>query len=200
MAAGKPQRRRGAPARPPKTGIGMLLRDADTAFNRYLTAQLAVHGVTFGQFQHLRNLWVENGLTQAELSRRIGIEMASSTAILDSLEAAKLITRVRNTADRRKINVFLTPAGAALERALMACAADANKRASKGLSPGRGRSAVRAGRADHREFQDAAGRRSIFRKADGAMAPKRDPRPRRADGCVGTCRGRRSEPPPPATS
>jgi len=132
--AEKPQRRHGAPARPPKTGIGMLLRDADTAFNRYLTAQLAAHGVTFGQFQHLRNLWVENGLTQAELSRRIGIEMASSTAILDSLAAAKLITRVRNASDRRKINVFLSPAGAALEKALMACAADANKRASKGLT------------------------------------------------------------------
>jgi DNA-binding MarR family transcriptional regulator len=132
--AGKPRELRGTPARPPKTGIGMLLRDADSAFNRYLTAQLAVHGVTFGQFQHLRNLWVEDGLTQAELSRRIGIEMASSTAILDSLEAGKLITRVRNAADRRKINVFLTPAGAALEKALMACAADANKRASKGLS------------------------------------------------------------------
>ena len=125
---------RKAPARPPKTGIGMLLRDADTAFNRYLTAQLAVHGVTFGQFQHLRNLWVENGLTQAELSRRIGIEMASSTAILDALETGKLIIRLRNAADRRKINVFLTPAGAALERPLMACAADANKRARKGLS------------------------------------------------------------------
>jgi MarR family transcriptional regulator, organic hydroperoxide resistance regulator len=132
--AERPQRRRGTPARPPKTGLGMLLRDADTAFNRYLTAQLAAHGVTFGQFQHLRNLWVENGLTQAELSRRIGIEMASSTAILDSLVAAKLITRVRNTADRRKINVFLTPAGAALEKALMACAADSNRRASKGLT------------------------------------------------------------------
>jgi DNA-binding MarR family transcriptional regulator len=134
VRAGKPRGLRGTPARPPKTGIGMLLRDADSAFNRYLTAQLAVHGVTFGQFQHLRNLWVEDGLTQAELSRRIGIEMASSTAILDSLAAGKLITRVRNAADRRKINVFLTPAGAALEKALMACAADANKRASKGLS------------------------------------------------------------------
>jgi DNA-binding MarR family transcriptional regulator len=121
------------PARPPKTGIGMLLRDADIAFNRYLTARLAEHGVTFGQFQHLRNLWVENGLTQAELSRRIGIEMASSTAILDALEAEKLITRVRNATDRRKINVFLTPSGAALEPSLMACAADANARASKGL-------------------------------------------------------------------
>ena len=49
---------RKAPARPPKTGIGMLLRDADTAFNRYLTAQLAVHGVTFGQFQHPRDVVV----------------------------------------------------------------------------------------------------------------------------------------------
>lgn len=112
----------------------MLLRDADTAFNRYLTARLAHHGVTFGQFQHLRNLWVEDGLTQGELSHRIGIEVASSTAILDSLESAKLITRVRNAADRRKVNVFLTAAGVALETPLMACAADANKQASKGLT------------------------------------------------------------------
>src|SRR5262245_8064841 len=112
----------------------MLLRDADIAFNRYLTARLAAHRVTFGQFQHLRNLWVEDGLTQAELSRRIGIEMASSTTILDSLESDGLITRVRNAADRRKLNVFLTAAGAALEAPLMACATDANKRASKGLS------------------------------------------------------------------
>jgi DNA-binding MarR family transcriptional regulator len=130
--AARLRKRREAP-RPPKTGIGMLLRDADTAFNRYLTAQLATYGITFSQFQHLRNLWVENGLTQAELSRRIGIEMASSTAVLDSLEADKLITRVRNAADRRKINVYLTAAGGALEAPLMACAADANKRASKGL-------------------------------------------------------------------
>src|SRR5262249_36196310 len=79
-------------------------------------------------------LWVENGLTQAELSRRVGIEMASSTAILDSLESERLVSRVRNAADRRKINVFLTRTGAALEAPLMACAADANKRGSKNLS------------------------------------------------------------------
>jgi MarR family transcriptional regulator, organic hydroperoxide resistance regulator len=132
--AARPGHGRKVSARPPKTGIGMLLREADAAFNRYLTAQLAGHGVTFGQFQHLRNLWVEDGLTQAELSRRIGIEMASSTTILDSLESDGLITRVRNAADRRKLNVFLTAAGSALETPLMACAADANKRASKGLS------------------------------------------------------------------
>jgi MarR family transcriptional regulator, organic hydroperoxide resistance regulator len=112
----------------------MLLREADMAFNRYLRLELAAHQVTFGQFQHLRNLWVENGLTQAELSRRVGVEMASSTAILDSLEAEGLITRLRNATDRRKINVFLTLAGAALEKPLMACAADANKQARRGLT------------------------------------------------------------------
>ena len=61
-------------------------------------------------------------------------EMASSTAILDSLEARRLITRVRNATDRRKINVFLTPTGAALEKPLMACAAKANKQARRGFT------------------------------------------------------------------
>jgi DNA-binding MarR family transcriptional regulator len=120
--------------RPPAIGLGMLLRAADMGFNRHLRNELALHDVTFGQFQHLRNLWVENGLTQAELSRRIGIEMASSTAILDSLEARRLITRVRNATDRRKINVFLTPTGGALKKPLMACAARVNKEARRGLS------------------------------------------------------------------
>jgi MarR family transcriptional regulator, organic hydroperoxide resistance regulator len=120
--------------RPPAIGLGMLLRAADMDFNRHLRDELARHDVTFGQFQHLRNLWVENGLNQAELSRRIGIEMASSTAILDSLEARRLITRVRDATDRRKINVFLTPTGAALKKPLMTCAARVNKAARRGLT------------------------------------------------------------------
>jgi MarR family transcriptional regulator, organic hydroperoxide resistance regulator len=127
-------RTRKGTGRPPAIGIGMLLRAADSTFNRRLRNELALHDVTFGQFQHLRNLWVENGLTQAELSRRIGIEMASSTAILDSLEARRLITRVRNAIDRRKINVFLTPAGTTLKKPLMACAARVNKEARRGLA------------------------------------------------------------------
>jgi DNA-binding MarR family transcriptional regulator len=163
------------PARPPKTGIGMLLRDADTAFNRYLTARLANHGVTFGQFQHLRNLWVENGLTQAELSRRIGIEVASSTAILESLEAEKLITRVRNTTDRRKINVFLTAAGAALEAPLMACAADANKRASKGLGKAEVARLFAIASRIIENFRALRAARAFSGKLDIGMPPKMRP-------------------------
>src|SRR4051794_4848924 len=90
----------------PAIGLGMLLRTADMTFNRALREELASHDVTFSQFQHLRQLWEADGLTQVELSRRIGIQMASSTSVLDSLECRRLIRRVRQSKDRRKINVF----------------------------------------------------------------------------------------------
>src|SRR5215203_1287315 len=119
----------------PAVGLGMLLRSTDMSFNRALREELAGHGVTFSQFQHLRQLWEEDGLTQVAISRRIGIQMASSTSVLDSLERARLIRRLRQAKDRRKINVFLTPAGRALKSPLMAAAVRVNARARRGISP-----------------------------------------------------------------
>jgi DNA-binding MarR family transcriptional regulator len=119
----------------PEVGIGMLLRRADMAFNRLLRDKLAVHDITFSQFQHLLKLWAEDGLNQAEISRRIGIEKASSTMVLDSLDQRGLIRRERDAVDRRKINVFLTASGAALRPKLRAAAKLANTIARHGLSP-----------------------------------------------------------------
>jgi DNA-binding MarR family transcriptional regulator len=119
----------------PNVGLGILLREANIAFNRVLRAKLAEHGITFGQFQHLRHLWDEDGLSQVELSRRIGIEKASSTSVIDSLEKAALIRRKRNPNDRRKLNVYLTEAGARLKKDLWACAETTNAIARAGLSP-----------------------------------------------------------------
>ncbi|MGP0092004.1 MAG: MarR family winged helix-turn-helix transcriptional regulator [Xanthobacteraceae bacterium] len=126
--------RTASPKSPPSVGLGLLLRNADMTFNRALREELLRHGITFSQFQHLRHLWEANGLTQVALSRRIGIATASSTAVLDSLEKLRLIRRERDRRDRRKINVFLTPAGAALEQPLMACAIAVNADARCGLS------------------------------------------------------------------
>jgi MarR family transcriptional regulator, organic hydroperoxide resistance regulator len=177
----------------------MLLREADAAFNRYLRQALAAHQVTFGQFQHLRNLWVENGLTQAELSRRIGIEMASSTAILDSLEAERLVTRLRNAGDRRKINVFLTPAGAALQKPLMACAAKANKQARRGLSDAEVATMfAHVGRiiANFKALRDAESEAEPQRETRSPDRAKRNPGPssqrRKAGGVSATASLRRN--------
>jgi MarR family transcriptional regulator, organic hydroperoxide resistance regulator len=118
----------------PNIGLGMLLRDANAAFNRALREELARHKITFSQYQHLRQLWHEDGLAQVALSRRIGIETASSTAVIDQLEKLGFIRRKRDPQDRRRIIVTLTPAGRALEKPLDDCAITVNLRARAGLS------------------------------------------------------------------
>jgi DNA-binding MarR family transcriptional regulator len=118
----------------PRIGLGLLLREADMAFNRALRDELAKHRISFSQYQHLRHLWQSDGLAQVELSRRIGIETASSTAVLDQLDKRALIRRQRDPRDRRRIIVTLTPAGRALERPLESCAVAVNKRARAKLS------------------------------------------------------------------
>ena len=119
----------------PDVGLGMLLRDTNIAFNRTLRTELARHDVTFGQFQHLRHLWEEDGISQAELSRRIGIAKAESTGVIESLERVGLIRRERDASDARRLLVFLTPKGRALRPALWACAKKVNRLARTGLNP-----------------------------------------------------------------
>jgi DNA-binding MarR family transcriptional regulator len=134
MRAGSRKSRKAAGQSVPEIGIGALLRRADMDFNRLLRLKLAAFDISFSQFQHLAKLWNEDGLNQAELARRIGIEKAGSTMVLDSLEERGLVRRIRDADDRRKLNVFLTEEGAALVPDLRACAKAANRAARRGLN------------------------------------------------------------------
>lgn len=116
-------------------GIGWHLRRAHMAFSRAFRHELAKVDVSFGQFVHLQKLWENDGPTQAELSRAVGIETASSTTILDELERLGFVRRVRNPKDRRKINVYLTEAGLALKPVLLERARVVNLCARKNLKP-----------------------------------------------------------------
>ena len=89
----------------PNIGLGMLLRDANAIFNKVLREELAQYEITFSQYQHLRQLWQADGLAQVELSGRIGIETASSTAVINQLEKRGFIRRKRDASDRRRIIV-----------------------------------------------------------------------------------------------
>jgi len=120
--------------RPPTIGIGKLLRRAHMTFSREFRARLARRGVTFGEFVHLERLWDEDGLTQTELSARVGIVTASSTQIIETLERRGFISRQRNPGDRRHINVFLAPAGKRLKQPLLSCARETNRIARAGLA------------------------------------------------------------------
>jgi DNA-binding MarR family transcriptional regulator len=115
-------------------GIGKRLRLAHMAFARGMRVELADAGVTFGQFVHLERLWSEDGLTQVELSRRVGVEMASSTSILVELETLGPIRRARGEADRRKIFVHLTAKGREVAGPILENVKAVNKAARRDIS------------------------------------------------------------------
>ncbi|MEX0405279.1 MarR family winged helix-turn-helix transcriptional regulator [Aquibium sp. LZ166] len=121
---------------PPGIGLGNLFQEGQLAFVKVFRTELAAYGVTVSQYQHLRKLWEQDGITQAQLSKRVGIESASSTATLNALERRGLISRIRDSADLRKVKVYLTPAGRMVQDDLIACARRTNEVATAGMSKG----------------------------------------------------------------
>jgi len=118
----------------PANSIGYLTRIAFRAFSRALEARTAPYGVSSGQWRFLRVLWREDGVTQRELSRRVGMREPTTVIALKSLEKSGFVVRRKNEADRRKIHVFLTPAARDLEATLMPAVAEVNAVALAGLT------------------------------------------------------------------
>ena len=118
----------------PAHSIGYLLRVGFRAFSRALEVRTAPHGVSSGQWRFLRQLWVEDGLTQRELSRRVGMREPTTVVAVNSLVKAGLVARVPSDRDRRKIHIHLTPRAVALQATLMPLVAKVNARATVGMT------------------------------------------------------------------
>ncbi len=101
-----------------------------------ISKELNSYGVRAGQWSALRVLWNEEGFSQVELAERMRIERASLTSIVSALEKDKLIRRVPDTADRRRIRIFLTAKGRKLETELLSLGKATNERATRGLTAG----------------------------------------------------------------
>ncbi len=114
-----------------RIGLGLLLRRANKAFSGVLAARLERLGISHAQFHHLRRLAENDGVSSSELSALVEVKKATSTSILDALEDKGLIRRERDKVDRRRVNVFLTEAGRAIQDDLAACAVEANDAASR---------------------------------------------------------------------
>src|SRR3546814_16116800 len=71
--------------------------------------------VSAGQWRFLRQLWREDGITQRELSERVGMREPTTVVALKGLEKAGFITRKKTAEDRRKTFIHLTPHAKELE-------------------------------------------------------------------------------------
>ena len=114
---------------------GYLVRDAHRAFQRLLERRIAPHGVTRGQWYFLRVLWAKDGLSQRELSARVGMMEPTTVIALRSMEKAGLIRRVRSSEDRRVTHVRLTPKARRMRAGLLRLARGINAQADDGIPP-----------------------------------------------------------------
>ncbi len=120
---------------PFESSVGYQLRMANRATQRHLQGKIEPHGVTTGMWYFLRALWEEDGLTQRELSRRIGTMEPTTLTALAAMEKAGFVSRERDPQDRRKLHVLLTPKGRALQEELLPMAQEVVTQATAGFTP-----------------------------------------------------------------
>lgn len=118
-----------------REGIGYQMRTTHRLIQKLLGLRLEEYGINVGMWYFLRALWLEDGLTQRELSDRTGTQEPSTLSAIVQMEKRGLIRRQRNAKDKRKINVFLTEEGRALQPVLMTVALDVLRAAKVGMSP-----------------------------------------------------------------
>jgi len=123
------------PQLPLERSVGYQIRATHRLLQRALQARLENQGVTLGMWYFLRVLWVQDGITQSELSRRVGTMEPTTLVATRDMERAGIIRRIPDLSDRRKINIFLTDYGRELETRLLPFAIDVVDTAVTGLSP-----------------------------------------------------------------
>jgi DNA-binding MarR family transcriptional regulator len=120
---------------PPAESAGYLVRDAHRAFQRLLERRIAPFGVTRGQWYFLRVLWTKDGLSQRELSARVGMMEPTTVIALRTMERSGLIRRVHSEEDRRIAHVWLTPKAKRLRNRLLRIARGIVDEAADGIAP-----------------------------------------------------------------
>ena len=136
--SGEPRGGRDEDARvdfPLETSVGYQIRMVYRAMQRLLQTKIGPHGVTLGMWYYLRALWSEDGLTQRELSHRIGTMEPSTLSAIQIMERNGLVKRVRSREDRRKMHIHLTKKGRDLEKRLMPLAVEVVEASVAGFSP-----------------------------------------------------------------
>jgi DNA-binding MarR family transcriptional regulator len=81
----------------------------------------------------LRVLWTVDGLSQRELSARVGMMEPTTAVALRSMERSQLIRRLRAEDDRRKVRVFLTAKAKRLRNELLMVARGITADAEQGI-------------------------------------------------------------------
>ena len=116
------------------TSAGYLINDLARRFAAALQTRIKPMGLSTGVFPIMVQLWEDDGLTPADLVRRIGIEQATMANTLTRMQRDGLIDRRPSQADGRAQEVRLTEKGRKLQVPAIEAALAVNASALSGLS------------------------------------------------------------------
>ena len=95
-----------------------LVRRLLLAFAEHYEPLFAPANITYPQWTILMLLYGDMARTSADMARQMSHDAGAMTRLVDQLEKRGLLTRVRDTADRRAVNLVLTAEGRALADSL----------------------------------------------------------------------------------
>lgn len=118
----------------PLQSLGYLCRINFRQFARELERRIARHGVSSGQWRSLRVLWEGDGITQRELSERVGATEATTVSMIRRLVRDGLVERRPDPDDARKVRIVLTPRARRLQARLIPYVDEVHRIALAGIS------------------------------------------------------------------
>ncbi|GJL83406.1 MAG: hypothetical protein DHS20C01_30400 [marine bacterium B5-7] len=118
----------------PNDRLAHLLRDASRGLTRALQLRLSDYDISFGHWVFLRILWTFDGLSQRELATQAGLMESTTHTALNRMEELGYVERRHKPGNQRRLHVFLTRNGRALEKTLVPLAEEVNRVAVTGLT------------------------------------------------------------------
>jgi DNA-binding MarR family transcriptional regulator len=118
----------------PRHSYGYQTRAAYRAFDRLLSQRLKPHGIKNGFWYVLRVLWEGDGMSQREVATAVNLTESTTKITLDAMEEAGLVRRRRDSADRRRLRIYLAPRAKRLKAKLLPLASALNAAAAQGIS------------------------------------------------------------------
>jgi MarR family transcriptional regulator, organic hydroperoxide resistance regulator len=92
-------------------------------------------GLRLGQYQVLRHLWDDDGLTPREIADRLTVEMPTVTRTVQRMVRDGLVERQAHPDDARSVRIYLTKRGSDLRPQLAEIISEQTERALRGFAP-----------------------------------------------------------------
>jgi DNA-binding MarR family transcriptional regulator len=94
-----------------------LIKRLDNAVREMLESSLSAHDITLAQYTILSVVSNTDGMSSADVSRRLDVTKQATNEMINILERRRLISRSSDDANRRILRIKLTAAGRILLKA-----------------------------------------------------------------------------------